>query len=50
MSGYAAGHVANPSYKQVCSGNTGHAEVVQIHFDPAEVVVRRPAAGVLHHP
>ena len=37
MSGYAAGHVANPSYKQVCSGNTGHAEVVQIHFDPAEV-------------
>src|SRR5580698_9832807 len=37
MSGYAAGHVANPSYKQVCSGNTGHAEVVQIHFDPTEV-------------
>jgi peptide-methionine (S)-S-oxide reductase len=37
MSGYAAGHVANPSYKQVCSGNTGHAEVVQIRFDPAEV-------------
>ena len=37
MSGYAAGHTANPSYKQVCSGATGHAEVVQIDFDPAEV-------------
>ena len=37
MSGYAAGHVANPNYEQVCSGNTGHAEVVQIRFDPAEV-------------
>lgn len=37
MSGYAGGHVANPSYKQVCTGTTGHAEVVQIKFDPAEV-------------
>ena len=37
MSGYAAGHVPNPSYKAVCSGTTGHAEVVQIRFDPAEV-------------
>src|ERR1700744_5997281 len=37
MSGYAGGHVANPSYKQVCAGTTGHAEVVQIRFDPAEV-------------
>jgi|SRR5271165_713456 len=34
MSGYAGGHAANPSYKQVCSGTTGHAEVVQIVFDP----------------
>ena len=50
MSGYAGGHVANPSYKQVCTGTTGHAEVVQIKFDPAEVSLRRPAAGVLHHP
>ena len=36
-SGYAAGHVPNPSYKQVCAGTTGHAEVVQIRFDPGEV-------------
>ncbi len=33
-SGYAGGHVANPSYTQVSSGDTGHAEVVQIRFDP----------------
>jgi peptide-methionine (S)-S-oxide reductase len=37
MSGYAAGHVANPSYKAVCTGTTGHAEVVQVKFDPAEL-------------
>jgi peptide-methionine (S)-S-oxide reductase len=37
MSGYAAGTTENPSYQQVCSGTTGHAEVVQIDFDPAEV-------------
>lgn len=36
-SGYAGGQVANPSYKQVCTGRTGHAEVVQIRFEPAEV-------------
>jgi len=37
MSGYAAGQVTNPSYKAVCSGTTGHAEVVQVKFDPAEL-------------
>ncbi|HEX3896434.1 MAG TPA: peptide-methionine (S)-S-oxide reductase MsrA [Rudaea sp.] len=36
-SGYAGGHVANPSYEQVSEGNTGHAESVQITFDPRVV-------------
>ncbi|MFN9905452.1 MAG: peptide-methionine (S)-S-oxide reductase [bacterium] len=34
LPGFAGGHLKNPSYKQVCSGTTGHAEVVQIKFDP----------------
>jgi peptide-methionine (S)-S-oxide reductase len=34
VSGYSGGSVKNPTYKQVCSGNTGHAEVVQITYDP----------------
>jgi peptide-methionine (S)-S-oxide reductase len=36
-SGYSGGTVANPSYDQVCSGTTGHAEVCQITYDPAKV-------------
>ncbi|MFN2399404.1 MAG: peptide-methionine (S)-S-oxide reductase MsrA [Gemmatimonadaceae bacterium] len=35
--GYLGGTLANPTYKDVCSGRTGHAEVVQVEFDPAEV-------------
>ena len=34
VSGYAGGRTANPTYKEVCSGRTGHAEVVQITYDP----------------
>lgn len=39
-SGYSNGDVANPTYRQVCSGTTGHAEVVQITFDPSVVSFR----------
>jgi peptide-methionine (S)-S-oxide reductase len=35
--GYCNGHVPTPSYEQVCSGNTGHAEVVQVRYDPSQV-------------
>lgn len=36
-SGYSGGFVKNPSYREVCSGNTGHAEVCQIVYDPAKI-------------
>lgn len=41
VSGYSGGSVPNPSYELVCGGNTGHAEVVQITFDPQVITFRQ---------
>ena len=51
-SGYCNGHVANPSYEQVCTGDTGHAEVVRIVFDPERIALRELLAifFVVHDP
>ncbi len=40
VSGYAGGDAPDPTYEQVCSGSTGHAEVVQITYDPDEIIFR----------
>jgi peptide-methionine (S)-S-oxide reductase len=40
VSGYAGGHVPDPTYTQVCGKQTGHAEVVQVTFDPSEITYR----------
>src|SRR5688572_28252319 len=39
QSGYSGGHVANPTYEQVCEKNTGHVEVVQVTYDPAKLTI-----------
>lgn len=52
VSGYAGGHVPNPTYRQVCSESTGHAEVVRVEFDP-EVIPYRDVLNVffsIHDP
>jgi peptide-methionine (S)-S-oxide reductase len=38
VSGYAGGQVDSPTYESICQGTTGHAEVIQIEFDPAEIM------------
>ena len=43
-SGYMGGTVSNPTYKQICTGRTGHAEVVQVHFDPAKLSLEKVLA------
>lgn len=51
-SGYAGGHLPNPSYAAVCQGRTGHAEVVRIEFDPRQVDFRQLLEGFfcIHDP
>ena len=41
ISGYAGGEILNPTYKQICTGKTGHAEVIKIIFDPNEISYSR---------
>ncbi len=41
MPGYAGGHTENPTYRQVCTDNTGHAEVTEIQFDPNQITYNR---------
>jgi len=51
-SGYTAGKVANPTYQQVCNGDTGHAEVVRVTFDPRAISFREilEVFFVIHDP
>ena len=41
VSGYSGGRTKNPTYKEICTGGTGHAEVIRIEYDPAEVTLER---------
>lgn len=52
VSGYTGGHTKNPTYKDVCSDLTGHAEAVEVRFDPARVSYRRlvDAFWTMHDP
>jgi len=52
ISGYMQGHVDHPTYKQVCSNTTGHAETVKVMFDPRKITYRRllEAFFVMHDP
>ncbi|MDX2188032.1 MAG: peptide-methionine (S)-S-oxide reductase MsrA [Opitutaceae bacterium] len=51
-SGYSGGHIDNPTYKQVCAGTTGHAEVVKVDFDPGQVSLEKvlDLFWVMHDP
>jgi peptide-methionine (S)-S-oxide reductase len=40
VSGYSGGHTENPTYRQVCNGDTGHAEVAQVRFDPSVITFK----------
>lgn len=52
VSGYLGGHVENPTYKQVCTGNTGHAEACNIYYDPSKITYDELLAAfwVAHDP
>ncbi|MBA4150948.1 MAG: peptide-methionine (S)-S-oxide reductase [Acinetobacter sp.] len=41
VSGYAGGPSSNPTYEQICTGTSGHAEVVQLHFDPEQISLQK---------